>query len=315
MKTVYLKHPHDLARVETEDKAMALGYFDGIHLGHQKVILTAKEIAERKGYTSAVMTFHPHPSVVLGRSNPHVKYITPLDEKIKQIEKLGIDKLFIVTFDKTIANLTPQEFVDDYIIGLSVKHAVAGFDFTYGRKGSGTMETLVFHSRNQFEYTVVDKVANHNEKVSSTLIRSLINEGAVEQIPEYLGRFYEVKGTVVKGDQRGRTIGFPTANLAFEDPYLIPKTGVYAVKMKLGSDWHEGVCNIGYKPTFNESRPDEPTMEVHLFNFSQSIYNEQVAVKLCKRLRGERKFSSLDELKAQIKKDAENTKEYFSLKS
>ncbi|MGA9289985.1 MAG: bifunctional riboflavin kinase/FAD synthetase [Anaerobacillus sp.] len=306
MKTIYLSHPHQ--KKAEHPAVMALGYFDGIHRGHQKVISTAKEIADEKGVESAVMTFYPHPSVVLGKSTPQTKAITPLDDKIELIKGLGIDVLYIVKFDPTIAGITPQQFVDDYIISLSVVHVVAGFDYTYGSKGRGTMDSLPFHARNQFGQTVIDKVSQHDEKVSSTLIRSYIRDGAVENVAPVLGRRYSVKGTVVQGDQRGRTIGFPTANVDLKDEYLVPSTGVYAVRMWAKDQWMNGVCNIGYKPTFYEEKPDQPSLEVHVFDFSGDLYGEQVEVEFYQKIRGEVKFSSVDDLIAQIGEDAKDAR-------
>lgn len=287
---------------------MALGYFDGIHQGHQKVISTAKEIAVDMGVDAAVMTFYPHPSVVLGSSTPQTEAITPLDEKIDLIEQLGIDVLYIVKFDPTIAGLTPQQFVDDYIIALSVVHVVAGFDFTYGSKGRGTMDSMPFHARNKFNQTIIDKVSKHDEKVSSTLIRSYIREGAVENIKGVLGRNYIVKGTVVKGDQRGRTIGFPTANVELKADYLVPSTGVYAVRLKAEDSWLNGVCNIGYKPTFYDEKPEHPSLEVHVFDYEGNLYGQNVMVEFHKKIRGEVKFPSVDALIQQIGQDSEEAR-------
>ncbi|KMM38667.1 bifunctional riboflavin kinase/FAD synthetase [Guptibacillus hwajinpoensis] len=306
MKTIYLSHPH---KMEADNPSvMALGYFDGIHRGHQKVISTAKEIAVEKGVDASVMTFYPHPSVVLGRSTPQTEAITPLDDKIDLIEQLGIDVLYIVKFDPTIAGLTPQQFVDDYIIALSVVHVVAGFDFTYGSKGRGTMDSLPFHARNKFNQTIVDKVSKHDEKVSSTLIRSYIREGAVENIKGVLGRHYTVKGTVVQGDQRGRTIGFPTANVDLKGDYIVPLTGVYAVRMKAEDSWMNGVCNIGYKPTFYDDKPEHPSLEVHVFDYEGNLYGQEVMVEFHKKIRGEVKFPSVDALIQQINQDSEEAR-------
>ncbi|MDQ0482902.1 bifunctional riboflavin kinase/FAD synthetase [Guptibacillus hwajinpoensis] len=306
MKTIYLSHPH---KMEADNPSvMALGYFDGIHRGHQKVISTAKQIAVEMGVDASVMTFYPHPSVVLGRSTPQTEAITPLDDKIDLIEQLGIDVLYIVKFDPTIAGLTPQQFVDDYIIALSVVHVVAGFDFTYGSKGRGTMDSLPFHARNKFNQTIVDKVSKHDEKVSSTLIRSYIREGAVENIKGVLGRHYTVKGTVVQGDQRGRTIGFPTANVDLKGDYIVPLTGVYAVRMKAEDSWMNGVCNIGYKPTFYDDKPEHPSLEVHVFDYEGNLYGQEVMVEFHKKIRGEVKFPSVDALIQQINQDSEEAR-------
>lgn len=311
MKVIHLTHPHGLNKIELAPTVMALGYFDGIHVGHQRVIQTAKKIADEQGCKSAVMTFHPHPSVVLGKKEAHVEYITPLPMKEKIIASLGIDTLYVVKFNPLFANLLPQQFVDDYIIGLNVKHVVAGFDYSYGRLGKGTMETLPFHARGEFTQTVIEKVQFQEEKVSSTLLRKHIRNGEMEQISSILGRCYTVEGTVVHGDKRGRQIGFPTANVALQDEYLLPPTGVYAVKMKVDNEWHEGVCNIGYKPTFKENEK-QLSIEVHLFAFQRDIYDESVVVEWYMRIREEKKFNGIDALVAQITKDKKTTEEYFS---
>ncbi len=310
VKLIHLTHPHQLQKEEIEPTVMALGYFDGIHLGHQQVIQTAKRIAEEQGYQSAVMTFHPHPSVVLRKNNAHVEYITPLSIKEKIIADLGIDTLYVVKFDETFAGLLPQQFVDDYIIELNVKHVVAGFDYTYGRLGKGTMETLPFHSRGEFTQTVIEKIQFQDEKVSSTLLRKLIREGDMEAVPAILGRPYTVKGTVVHGDKRGRQIGFPTANVALAEEYILPPVGVYAVRMNVQNKWHAGVCNIGYKPTFNQEEK-KLSIEVHLFNFDGDIYGETVEVEWYIRIREEKKFNGIAELVAQIAKDKQKAEQYF----
>ncbi|MBO9128865.1 bifunctional riboflavin kinase/FAD synthetase [Bacillus sp. 165] len=310
MKLIQLTHPHQLHKEDIEPTVMALGYFDGIHLGHQKVIRTAKRIAEEYGYKSAVMTFHPHPSVVLRKKDAHVEYITPLSVKETIIAELNIDTLYIVKFDESFAGLLPQQFVDDYIIGLNVKHVVAGFDYSYGRLGKGTMETLPFHSRGEFTQSVIEKVEYQEEKVSSTLLRKLIREGDMEAIPSILGRPYTITGTVVHGDKRGRQIGFPTANIALNEEFILPPVGVYAVRMKVQDMWHDGVCNVGFKPTFNKEAK-ELSIEVHLFQFEGDIYDEKVEVEWYMRIREEKKFNGVAELVAQIGQDKQKAEQYF----
>ncbi|MBB5323627.1 riboflavin kinase/FMN adenylyltransferase [Anoxybacillus tepidamans] len=311
MKTRFITHPHYMKKEDFPPTVMALGYFDGVHVGHQRVICSAVQIATEKGYKSAVMTFHPHPSVVLGKKEQHVQLITPLKEKERLIAQLGVDYLYIVEFTAEFAELLPQQFVDQYIIGFHVKHVVAGFDFTYGRLGKGTMETLPFHSREQFTHTTVPKLTRNGEKISSTYIRQLLKNGEVCQLPELLGRFYTVEGTVISGEKRGRTIGFPTANIELADDYLLPALGVYAVKVKIGGETFEGVCNVGYKPTFHDKREGQPDIEVHIFNFSKDVYGEAVTIEWHKRLRSEQKFSSIEQLVAQIERDKEQAKAYF----
>jgi riboflavin kinase / FMN adenylyltransferase len=310
VKIIYLTHPHTLNKDQIEPTVMALGFFDGVHLGHQKVIKTAKETATKLGIKSAVMTFHPHPSVVLKKENRHIQYLTPMKDKERVIEELGIDTLYVVKFDELFASLEPQQFVDEYIIGLHVKHVVAGFDYSYGRLGKGTMETLPFHSRNQFEQTVIGKVEYEQEKVSSTLLRQLIKEGQVDKIPTILSRHYKVEGVVVDGDKRGRTIGFPTANVLVEDEYLMPPVGVYAVKAKVHSKWYDGMCNIGFKPTFHNDLK-KATVEVNIFDFDQDIYHERVEIEWHYRIRSEKKFNGIHELINQLQEDKKQIETYF----
>jgi len=313
VEVYYLEHPHHIEREEIPPLVMALGFFDGVHLGHQRVINSAKKEAEAKGIKSAVMSFDPHPSVVLGRSVKHVKYITPLEEKIRLLQNLDIDYFFVIRFTEEFANLLPQEFVDHYLIDLNVKHVVAGFDYTYGRLGKGTMETLPFHSRQQFTFSVIDKLQYGEEKISSTLIRSHINAGEMDKLPPLLGRFYSTSGSVIHGEKRGRTIGFPTANVDIDDEYILPPTGVYAVKFMFASNGqvYNGVCNVGYKPTFHKEKADKPSVEVFIFDFEGDIYGEKAIIIWHRRLRSEKKFSGVDELIAQIQLDKQNTKEYF----
>ncbi|MEH7177170.1 bifunctional riboflavin kinase/FAD synthetase [Neobacillus vireti] len=311
MEVIKLNYPLNLNKIGLPPLSMALGYFDGVHRGHQKVILEAKQQADQKGLLSAVMTFDPHPSVVLGKSEKHVQYITPIADKINLIEAIGIDYLFIVHFTSEFANLLPQEFIDQYVIDLNVKHVVAGFDFSYGRMGKGTMETLPFHSREKFNFTVVEKLTCGAEKVSSTRIRQFIREGNTVELPGLLGRFYITAGEVIHGDKRGRTIGFPTANVETFDEYILPPLGVYAVRIKIGENWYEGVCNVGTKPTFNMDA-FRVSVEVNVFHFDQSIYGEHVIVEWHKYLRKEQKFSGIEELVSQIERDKQNAIQYFN---
>lgn len=310
LETIEIRHPHHFQREAVQQSVLALGYFDGVHLGHQQVINSAKQLADEKGIASAVMTFTPHPSVVLGRNVQHIDMITPLQEKKKLIEEMGIDFLYIVHFDKQFAALLPQEFVDQYIIGLNVQHVVAGFDYTYGKLGKGTMEILPFHSRSKFTQTTIDKLTNGKEKISSTLIRENLANGDMHRVKELLGRYYEVSGTVTHGEKRGRQIGFPTANIALDDEYLLPRIGVYAVELQLHGKWYAGVCNVGYKPTFHDNL-EKPTIEVHLLSFDEQIYDQHVTVRWHRMIRSEKKFSGIEELVGQISKDKEEALAYF----
>ncbi|MCM3713240.1 bifunctional riboflavin kinase/FAD synthetase [Alkalihalobacillus oceani] len=311
MDTIYLHHPIEASTLKLQPTVMALGYFDGVHRGHQQVMAKAKEVAHDLGVTTSVMTFHPHPQEVLRKPKTPLKYITPLPDKVERIESLGIDTLYVVQFTEEFARLTPQQFVDHYLIALDVVHVVAGFDFTYGSLGKGTMETLPFHARDRFSYTIVDKFEENQQKVSSTVIRELLAEGRVQDVPLYLGMPYTVKGQVVDGEKRGRTIGFPTANVALGERYLLPQNGVYAVTMRTADQLLEGVCNIGVKPTFHQEGAAEPTIEVHLFDFSGDLYGAHVEVEFHLFIRPEQKFAGVEALVSQIEKDKQQAIDYF----
>ncbi|MFV9831562.1 bifunctional riboflavin kinase/FAD synthetase [Bacillus sp. ATD] len=312
MKTIHITHPHHLMKEEQAKSVMALGYFDGVHLGHQKVIGTAKQITEEKGLTLAVMTFHPHPSHVLGRDKEPKDLITPLEDKIDQIEQLGTEILYVVKFNEVFASLSPKQFIDQYIIGLNVQHAVAGFDFTYGKYGKGTMETMPADLDGKAECTMVEKLTEQDKKISSSYIRTALQNGDVELANVLLGQPYFIKGIVIHGDKRGRTIGFPTANVGLNNSYIVPPTGVYAVKAEVNGEVYNGVCNIGYKPTFYEKRPEQPSIEVNLFDFDQEVYGAAIKIEWYKRIRSERKFNGIKELTEQIEKDKQEAIRYFS---
>ncbi len=313
MKIVPLSYPQTAQKNEYPELVMALGYFDGVHLGHQAVLQMAKQKAKALNMALAVMTFEPHPSLVLQRDVKHVRLLTPLEEKIRLLEEIGVDYLFITEFSHDFSEISPQQFVDDFLIGLHAKHIVAGFDFTYGRYGMGKMETLPFHARNQFDFTTVAPCMLESEtvKVSSTRIRQALSEGNCTIAKKLLGRFYTIGGAVIHGEKRGRTIGFPTANIAPNEDFDLPSTGVYAVKIRVGKKWHEGVCNLGYKPTFHENPAEKPSIEVHIFDFTENIYDEIVQLEWHQRIRSEKKFAGVDELVAQINMDKQAAVAYF----
>ncbi|MEH6936973.1 bifunctional riboflavin kinase/FAD synthetase [Bacillus sp. JJ664] len=309
-KLIKITHPHSIKKVDCKETVLALGFFDGVHKGHQQVIKTAKEIADEKGLLLSVMTFDPHPSAILGNRDESISYLTPLELKVKWMEKLGVDQLFIVQFTEEFANLLPQEFVDQYIIALHAKHVVAGFDFSFGKYGKGTMESLPFHSRNEFLQTTVSKFNIDDEKVSSSRIRQAIKDGEMDEAARLLGRQYQIIGTVVDGDKRGRTIGFPTANISVSVPYALPSVGVYAVKCIVNGELYEGMCNIGYKPTFYHEFQKQ-TIEVNIFNFNEDIYGKEVEIFWFTRIRDEKKFNGINELIEQLHRDRETVISYF----
>ncbi|WLR43501.1 bifunctional riboflavin kinase/FAD synthetase [Bacillus carboniphilus] len=311
MEIIRLTHPHNLKQIELPEMVLALGYFDGVHKGHKKVIQTAKEKAKEFNLKSGVMTFDPHPSVVLRKNSKPIQLLTPVQKKIHLIQELSVDYIFVVQFTEDFADLLPQQFIDQYIINLNVKHVVAGFDFTYGKLGKGTMETLPFHSRDFFNHTIVEKQTDHDRKISSTLIRELIQSGNVEYAHQLLGRPHGSTGTVIHGEKRGSKIGFPTANIFVNKDYILPPTGVYAVKVQIEGESYNGVCNIGYKPTFHQEKSAQPSIEVHIFDFNSQIYDLEIEFSWMKRIRSEKRFNSIDNLVKQIKRDKKEAYDYL----
>ncbi len=312
MKVIAIEHPHPFTQEDFPELVMALGFFDGIHKGHQTVIETAKAIALRTNRKSAMMTFDPHPSVVLGKKSEPIRYITPLDDKIAIVESLGMDYLFVVHFSEEFASLTPEEFVNQYLVGLNVHHVVAGFDYSYGHFGKGTMEIMPTYAKGRFTQTVVEKQIFDDQKVSSSRVREILKVGNFSEFYHLVGRHYITKGHVIHGEKRGRKLGFPTANIEVSDAYIFPATGVYAVRIQIEGCWYNGVCNVGFKPTFHEQQPEFPTVEVHVLDFSGDLYGAEVVVEWHKRLRSEKKFSGLEELVQQIQIDKENAQVYFT---
>ena len=304
MNTIHLSFPHHVSDFKiTGPFSLAIGFFDGVHLGHREVIEHAKRVAENKGLKLAVMTFDPHPSIVLGKRNEKVFYITPLDQKLELLQAMGVETTFVVRFTSDFAQLTPEKFVDTFIRQLNVKHVTAGFDFTFGAFGKGTMNDMEELAQDDFHVSVVEKKSNDSEKISSTRIRQALTVGDMEKVLELLGRPFQIPGVVVHGDKRGRTIGFPTANIQAKEGSYIPATGVYAVRMLVQDEWVDGVCNVGYKPTFKNPEEKKLTIEVHLFQFDKNIYGEEVFVDWYHHIRDERKFDGIESLKQQIEKD------------
>jgi riboflavin kinase / FMN adenylyltransferase len=283
---------------------ITIGNFDGVHRGHrtlfQKVIEKAKEIGGR----SVVMTFEPHPIRVL-KKNGQPPLITLYEQKMELIEKSGIDVLICIHFTPEFASLTAREFVEDLLLErIGMKAIVVGEDYTFGKNRDGDISLLrSFGKQMQFEVIAVDKIQISGElpgRISSTKIRELVIEGKVDEAQKLLGRHYQIRGVVVSGrDRGGKLIGYPTANVNLLDE-LCPKTGIYAVRVECGGKIHNGVANIGYSPTFGDHAF---TVEVHILNFSQDIYNKNIRVNFIKRIRDEIKFENISELSTEIGRD------------
>ncbi|EXX91212.1 riboflavin biosynthesis protein RibF [Paenibacillus darwinianus] len=313
MEIIYLDFPFDHGALSGGDrgKVIAIGYFDGVHLGHRKVIGLAVERAAAAGRLSAVMTFHPHPKEVLGQGGQYATSLTPLDEKLRRFQKLGVDLVYVVRFDRAFAALSPESFVQDMLFRLRIEEAIVGFDFSFGSRGAGTPELLARLAAPSLEVHVMGPLELDGGKVSSSRIRAALEQGDVGQAERLLGRPYHISGTVVHGEGRGRTIGFPTANVQPDGAYVLPRLGVYAVTVHAAGAAYPAVMNVGVKPTFHENGMD-PKLEAHLFGYEGDLYGSRVALDFHAFLRPERKFGSVSELVEQIGRDAATAQELLN---
>lgn len=311
MQTIRLTYPHHLKTEDLPETIAAIGFFDGIHRGHKEVITNAVNKAKAQQMESAVISFHPHPSVVLNNPDKPVQYITTIEEKEVLLEEIGVDRLYLITFNKELSSLSPEAFINHFIIGLHIKHLVAGFDFSFGHKGAGNMQNIQTFTKKNFSVTSIDPVKNENKKVSSTRIRKFLASGDIAKVNELLGRPYETTGVVIEGDKRGRQLGYPTANLNVNEEKLLPTRGVYAVKVNYHNKIYEGMANLGVKPTF-KTGDLKPSVEVYIFDFEGNIYGESITVLWYQFIRDEKKFNGLNELVSQLKEDEKTIQKYFS---
>ncbi|MGB2691543.1 MAG: bifunctional riboflavin kinase/FAD synthetase [Thermodesulfobacteriota bacterium] len=285
-----------------------IGNFDGVHIGHKKILAAIKEEAKQQGLSSCVITFHPHPQKVL--QNIDIPLLFPIRERLKLLEKQGIDVVACYTFTKEIAKISAQDFVTDILVGkLNLKHLIVGPDFSFGRKREGNLSLLnKMGAQYGFDTEVVETALYEGEIVSSTSIRTLVREGNLLKARNFLGYNFYIEGQVKEGERRGRQIGFPTANLE-TDWDILPKVGVYATLANVNGTKHQSITNIGYRPTFGHN---ELLIETHIFDFNQDIYKKRVKVEFVDRVRDEQKFDGPEALVEQIKIDVEKVKEILS---
>ncbi len=298
--------------VHDPNTVVTVGTFDGLHLGHKYILAEVVQKAKELNARTFVITFEPHPRKVLAKDN-NIKLLNSPEEKKKFFELNGIDNVFIVNFTEEFSQTPSSEFVTDLIVSkIGISHFVVGYDHKFG-KGRGGDENLLreLGKKHGFTVSTVGPVKIDNETIGSRLIRQYLAEGNLEKANKFLDYNYSLRGTVVEGDKRGRTIGFPTANIGKVHPdKLIPKNGVYVVKVKFGGETFGGMMNIGYRPTFKNT--SELIMEVFIFDFDKNIYNIEVEIEFLKYLRAEKKFSSVDELIKQLNKDKEEAKKFLS---
>lgn len=291
-----------------KESILTIGTFDGVHIGHNKILTKLVEESKKNNLSSLIMTFFPHPRMVLQKSQ-EIKMIDTIDEKIHLFEKTGVDNLIIQPFDENFSKIRAKEFVEEILVKkLKIKHIIIGYDHRFGKDREASVDDLKKFGLN-YMFTVEEIAAQeiHSIAISSTKIRNAILKGEIKKCNEYLGRNFMLTGEVVHGDGLGKKINFPTANIKIPETYkIIPKNGVYLVKAIINSEIYFGMMNIGVRPTIGGKNK---SLEIHFFNFKDNIYNKTISVEIICKIRDEEEFSSIDELKIQLKKD-----EQFCLK-
>ncbi len=302
-----MKVYHNLSEYTSSSKAVVtVGTFDGVHIGHQTLLNTIKDEAKKDSYESVLLTFWPHPRLVLFPDSSDLKLLNTLEEKIDRLEKTGIDHLIIHPFSREFSRTTALDYVTEILVGsLDVSELVIGYDHHFGRNREGNLENLkALAPAHGFRVKEIPAQEIDDVNVSSTKIRRALMEGDVTTANEYLGYTYMVSGEVTNGAQIGRTIDYPTANIALNDELkLIPGNGVYACRVRIDGQVYGGMANIGRRPTVSEQ--EESKLEVHIFNFDQTIYGKKVEVSFIQNLRKEVKFENVNQLKEQLDIDAD----------
>ncbi len=289
---------------------VTLGTFDGVHIGHNAILDKICKAAQQENLESVILTFFPHPRLIVS-NNYDIKLLNTIEEKSVLLEKKGIQNFIIHPFDKTFSELSPREFVTQVLVEkLNIQKIIIGHDHKFGKDRAADFNDLInFGKEFGFEVEEISAQQINEVSVSSTKIRNSLLEGNISLANDYLGYPYILSGNVVKGNQLGRTINFPTANIEISEDYkLIPKNGVYVVTANVNNQTVFGMMNIGVKPTLGENKL---SIEVHLLNFDKDIYNQKIQVNVLERLRDEHKFDSFEALKSQLEVDKQNTIRYF----
>ncbi|MGX7107525.1 riboflavin biosynthesis protein RibF [Hutsoniella sourekii] len=311
MELIKLSHPYNKEEIIQEDIVLALGFFDGVHLGHQKVLEQALEIGRKRHLPVAVMTFNQHPKIIYSNIQAtSVQYLSPIERKLELLEDLGLDYTYLIDYSVAFGTQKPKEFVDNYIVGLNAQVVVAGFDYTYGPREEANMQTLPEDAAGRFEVVEVSEYTLQNHKVGSSTIKDLLRQGQLEEANRELGYIYETWGRVIHGEKRGRQIGYPTANVQTYGQQVLPGIGVYVVEFYVQGQWYQGMASIGYNITFAGER--DLSCEVYILDFDQIIYDQAVKVRWHKYLRGEIKFDDVQGLIDQLDQDLVDTRAFFA---
>ncbi|WP_296380198.1 bifunctional riboflavin kinase/FAD synthetase [Winogradskyella sp.] len=300
---------HDL--IANSAKVTTIGTFDGVHIGHQKILKKVVKLAEKQAYLPVVLTLFPHPRMVLQKDDS-IKLLNTIDERIDILKSLGIKGVIVKEFTKEFANLSAKDYVKNILVDeLNTKQIVIGYDHHFGKNRSANIEDLKIFAQH-YDFKVEEILAQDikDVTVSSTKIRNALDKGEVALANLFLGYNYFITGTVIKGKGLGRTIDFPTANIHIKESYkLIPNDGVYVVKSQIKNEIIYGMINIGTNPTVDGKTR---SIEVHFFNFNEDIYDSKLKIEFLKRLRSEEKFKNIEALKTQLKRDKVNALDYIN---
>lgn len=297
----------------SENSVLTVGTFDGVHAGHKVLINSVLEKAKERSARSVIVTFDPHPRDIINPGKSGIKLLSTLEEKRELLADLGIDLMVVIPFDRDFSLLTSQEFVKEIIWKkIGVSEFVIGYDHQFGKDREGSIDTVQNLGKELgFDAHIVSKQEIENRTVSSTAIRTALQkDGDVKLASKLLERNYLLNGTIVHGDKRGKKIGYPTANIQAESKRkVVPKNGVYAVWVRVDNQYYPAMMNIGVRPTFDG---DETTLEVNIFEFNEDIYGKNIQVQFVDRIRDEKQFEGIEQLKAQLEKDKKSTKEILN---
>ncbi len=286
-----------------------IGYFDGVHLGHQELIKEANILSKNLGCESGLITFNPDPWVTI-KGVHDIKHITTMKQRMKLAEQFGIQHFFVLDFSIEMARLAHEQFLDFLIKNIHLKGIVCGFDFHYGYKGIGNDQTLKEYAKNRFEFKLVDSINDSLGKISSSRICDLILEGKVLEASKLLGYSFSLLANVIHGKAQGKEkLGFPTANCSVSSEIILPKRGVYVGKVVYNNDEYKAMINIGHNPTFNERRMI--SIEAHILDFDEDLYEKQIEVIFVDYIRDEKRFNSIEELIKQLNSDVSTTRNYY----
>jgi riboflavin kinase/FMN adenylyltransferase len=293
--------------------AVTVGTFDGVHSGHRKIIEKLKSVSETKGLRTVIITFEPHPQIVLRNRTNDIRILSTKEEKLEIFRSLGIDIAYVIDFTKEFSETTAEEFYKNYLIEkIGLSDLVLGYDHMFGKNREGNFDTLKDLShRYNFTFDKVDEYRFNGEHISSSVIRKLLREdGDVKKVSSILGRNYSIEGKVTEGKKLGRELGYPTANIETENKFkAIPAKGIYTVEAEVDFDLYEAMMSIGTNPTVTDD--DSVKLEVNIFDFDKDIYGKNIRINFIERIRDEKKFSSLEELKKQLSEDRKTSLNIF----